>query len=134
MRVNIDVYTPRPITGARLYMTAVNRLGRWCMQSWLFDADSPILRTAGSHKFTCELPHVRLAPGQYAIRVLLMDRTHGRVDLVERCCPFEIVMTGQSREGGWPVNDIAYFEDARWERDDLIEGAETPSEVVVGET
>ena len=38
----------------------------------------------------------------------------GLHDLLERVCPFEVVMLGQTRAGGWPVNEVAYFDDAEW--------------------
>ena len=48
------------------------------------------------------------------MRLLFADRLGGKRDLLERVCPFEVVMLGQTREGGWPVNDVAYFEDVEW--------------------
>jgi hypothetical protein len=92
----------------------VNQLGHQCAYTWLYDSETPICRKTGVHRFVCRLPRLRLAPGQYAVRVMLADRDHGMRDLRERICPFEVVMHGRSREGGWPVNLVAYFEDADW--------------------
>ena len=114
LEVAIDVHAHGPVTGARILVTLVNRLGRMCAQAWLYDADTPVCRTAGLHQFVCRFPRLRLAPGQYAVRLLFADRLGGKRDLLERVCPFEVVMLGQTREGGWPVNEVAYFEDAQW--------------------
>lgn len=114
LEIAVDITTLEPVIGARLILTVVNRLGRLCAQSWLFDADTQICRSPGVHRLVCTVPRLRLAPGQYAIRVGFADRLRGTHDLLERVCPFEVVMYGQTREGGWPVNEVAYFEDAQW--------------------
>jgi hypothetical protein len=105
-------------------VTLVNRLGRFCSQAWIHDAETPICRSAGVHRLVCRFPHLRLAPGQYTLRVHFAERIAGTRDLLEQLCPFEVVMLGQTREGGWPVNDIAYFDDAEWSADVLTEAAE----------
>ena len=115
--VTLEITTPREVTGTRLHVTLVNRLGRLCSQAWIYDTDVPICRSAGVHRFVCRFPHLRLAPGQYTLRILFVEGFAGVRDLLERLCPFEVVMLGQTREGGWPVNDIAYFEDAAWSAD-----------------
>ena len=119
LAVTVDVTAPAPVVGTRLHVTLVNRLGRLCAQAWLYDTDAPMCRTAGLHRFVCRFPRVRLAPGQYAVRVLLADRIGGKRDFLERVCPFEVVMLGQTREGGWPVNEVAYFEDAEWAAEEV---------------
>jgi lipopolysaccharide transport system ATP-binding protein len=113
LEIAVEVQCPEPVGSARLEVTVANRLGRFAAQAWLHDAEVPILRTPGRHRLTCRFPSVRLAPGQYALRIRFMDRAGVR-DLLERVCPFEVVMIGRTREGGWPVNDVAYFEDADW--------------------
>ena len=115
--VTLEITTPRQVVGTRLHVTIVNRLGRLCSQAWLYDTDVPICRSAGVHRLVCRFPHLRLAPGQYTLRILFVEGFAGVRDLLERLCPFEVVMLGQTREGGWPVNDIAYFEDADWSAD-----------------
>jgi lipopolysaccharide transport system ATP-binding protein len=122
--VTLEITTPVPVTGTRLQVTLVNRLGRFCSQAWIHDAETPICRSAGVHRLVCRFPHLRLAPGQYTLRVHFAERIAGTRDLLEQLCPFEVVMLGQTREGGWPVNDIAYFDDAEWSADVLTEAAE----------
>jgi lipopolysaccharide transport system ATP-binding protein len=114
LEVSVEITTPVPVTGARVYITLVNRLGRLCAQAWRFDSASPMCRTAGVHRFECRFPHLRLAPGQYLVRVALADRHAGTQDEVDGACPFEVVMYGEIREGGWPVNQVAYFDDVEW--------------------
>ena len=53
------------------------------------------------------------------MRVSFADREEGTRDLLQRVCPFEVVVYGETREGGWPVNEIAYFEDAEWTAHEL---------------
>jgi hypothetical protein len=62
----------------------------------------------------CRFPNLRLAPGQYTLRILFTERVAGTREIIERVCPFEVVMLGQTREGGWPVNEVACFDDADW--------------------
>jgi lipopolysaccharide transport system ATP-binding protein len=114
LEVIVEITTPRALTGTRLLVTLVNRLGRFCAQAWLFDSDVPLCRSAGKHRLICRFPHLRLAPGQYAVRVAFIEGLANRHDLLERVCPFELVMLGKTRVGGWPVNEVAYFEDAEW--------------------
>jgi ABC-type polysaccharide/polyol phosphate transport system ATPase subunit len=109
----VHVGTTNPVVGARVLVTLVNQLSRPCAQTWLFDSDTPICRLRGVHRLTCRIPTIRLAPGQYSVNVALADR-HGGRELLERVSPFEVVMLGRTREGGWPVNDVAYFEEAEW--------------------
>jgi lipopolysaccharide transport system ATP-binding protein len=120
--VTLEITTPREVTGTRLHVTLVNRLGRRCSQAWIYDTDVPICRSAGVHRLVCRFPQLRLAPGQYTLRILFVEGFAGVRDLLERLCPFEVVMLGQTREGGWPVNDIAYFEDAEWSADVITDG------------
>ena len=71
LEVTVDITTPEPVTGARLHVTLVNRLGRMCAQAWLHDANTPFCRTPGVHRSVCRFPRLRLAPGRYAVRVAL---------------------------------------------------------------
>ena len=119
LELEVDIVCPGPVKGARLTVTLVNRLGRLCAQAWLFDSGTPICRSAGHHRLQCRFPRLRLAPGQYAVRVSFADREDGTRDLLQRVCPFEVVVYGETREGGWPVNEIAYFEDAEWTAHEL---------------
>jgi lipopolysaccharide transport system ATP-binding protein len=112
--VCIEVKQPGAVNGARLYVTLVNRLGRWCSQAWRFDSDTPMCREAGTHQFHCRFPNLRLAPGQYGLLVTFADRDGGTRDEVDRVCPFEVVMYREIREGGWPVNQVACFDEVEW--------------------
>ena len=111
--VQVDVATPSPVAALRVGVTLINRLGRACAYAWLREADVPSVSTPGRYRYTCELPHLRLAPGQYSVRVFIADRHSHKRELVERLCPFEVVMPGLLSEG-WNANEVAYFEDAQW--------------------
>jgi lipopolysaccharide transport system ATP-binding protein len=124
LEVTVEIAAPAPVPGARLHLTLVNRLGRYCSQAWLYDSDSPICQSAGLHRLVCRFPSLRLAPGQYTLRIHFGDRLAGTRDLLERLCPFEVVMLGRTREGGWPVNDVACFDDAEWSAGVITDPAE----------
>ncbi len=126
LEVIVEITTPRALTGTRLHVTLVNRLGRYCAQAWAYDSERPLCRSAGQHRLVCRFPQLRLAPGQYAVRVGFAERIGGLHDLLERVCPFEVVMLGQTREGGWPINEVAYFEDAEWT---VVETPSVPFEI-----
>jgi lipopolysaccharide transport system ATP-binding protein len=114
LEVTFEITAPAAVAGARVDLALFNSLDRNCAYAWAYDAESPICREAGTHRFTCRFPKLRLAPGQYTVRVSLYDRDPYIRDLVERSCPFEVMVPGPLRDGGWPINDMAYIEDAEW--------------------
>jgi hypothetical protein len=131
LEVTVEIASPLPLPGAQIRLWAVNRLGRVCLHAWMADAERT-LEAPGRRAFVCRFPRLRLAPGQYTVAAALVDRVHGRRDWVERVCPFEVLMPS-TREGGWPVNEVAYFEDAQWSSSPLAARAELEAQALAHE-
>ena len=118
MRVMVDITTPHPINGARLSFHACNNLGEPLMYFWAHDSERPMCREPGTHRITFTIPRLRLYMGTYTLRLHLTEFAGGRVfEDVESACPFEVVMYGQDREGGWHRNMCTYLEDGAWQAD-----------------
>jgi lipopolysaccharide transport system ATP-binding protein len=116
MRVMVDITTPHPVNGARLSFHACNNLGEPMIYLWAHDSDRPMCREAGTHRITFTIPKLRLYLGNYTLRLHLKEYAGGRMfDEIEGVCPFEVVMYGQDREGGWHRNQCAYLEEGSWQ-------------------
>lgn len=115
-RVIFDIHTPKPINGARLSFHACNKLGDAMIYLWAHDNDYPMCREAGSYRLTCTIPKLRLYQGNYTLRVNLKEYAGGReFEQIEGICPFEVVMYGKDREGGWHQGMCTYLEDGAWQ-------------------
>lgn len=116
MQVIIEVTTPRPIDTARLSLHACNGLGEPLIHFWAHDTDHPFCREPGTWRLVCSIPRLRLYMGEYNLRANLKEFAGGReFDAVEGVCPFEVVMYGREREGGWYRGTCAYLEDGAWD-------------------
>ena len=84
-------------------------------QVWLYDGhEMSVFREAGEFKIRCRIPKLHLYQGKYTLLIYLCERSGGRVfQKLEGICPFEIIM-GANRDGGWPVDEAIFLEDAEW--------------------
>jgi lipopolysaccharide transport system ATP-binding protein len=120
MKVIVEINTPRSIEGTRLSFHACNNLGEPIVYMWAHDNEYPMCREAGSYRLVCHIPKLRLYMGTYTMRVHLKEFAGGKeFDSVEGVCPFEVVMYGQDREGGWHRGVGTYLEDGSWEVEKL---------------
>ncbi|HSU65291.1 MAG TPA: ABC transporter ATP-binding protein [Tepidisphaeraceae bacterium] len=115
MRVTVEITTPKPINSARLSFHACNNLGEPMIYFWAHDAEQPMCREPGTYRVSFTIPRLRLYMGNYTLRVHLKEFAGGReFEVLEGICPFEVVMYGQSREGGWHRGMCTYLEDGAW--------------------
>jgi len=115
MQVVIDINTPHPIESARLAFHACNRVGEPFMYFWAHDSQFPMCRTPGTYRLVCDIPKLRLYQGNYNLKLNFKEYAGGReFDALEGVCPFEVVMYGREREGGWWKGTCAYLEDGDW--------------------
>ncbi len=116
MEVRLEVSTPVPIDGARISVQVCNQLGQPIQYFWAYDSDQAMCRKAGVFRFVCRIPKVRLYMGFYNLTVHLAERDGGKkFETIEGICPFQVVLYGRQREGGWSRDVCAYFEDCEWE-------------------
>jgi len=116
MQAIIEVSTPVPIDTARVSFHACNAMGDPVIHFWAHDPEFPMCREAGTYRLVCAIPSLRLYMGHYTLRVHFKEFAGGReFDMVEGVCPFEVVMYGRDREGGWFRGTCVYLEDGAWE-------------------
>ncbi|WP_254955410.1 ABC transporter ATP-binding protein, partial [Cyanobium sp. Cruz-8H5] len=116
MTVELDVYCPHPIDGARLSFQVCSEVGDPISHQWIYDSEAPLMRDPGIYHLRCHLPKVRLNIGHYSITAHFGERYGGRkFETVERVCPFEVVKYGESREGGWNRDACKYIDDFTWQ-------------------
>jgi lipopolysaccharide transport system ATP-binding protein len=116
MKVIVEISTPKPINTARLSFHACNTLGEPMTYFWAHDSEYPMCREPGTYRLVCTIPKFRLYMGNYTLRMNLKEYAGGReFDSLEGICPFEVVMYGQAREGGWHRGVCTYLEESSWE-------------------
>ena len=116
MEVHLELTTPKAIDGARVSFHACNSLGEPILYFWCHDAEFPMAREAGTYRLTCRIPKLRLFMGEYTLRVHLKEHAGGKeFETLEGICPFEVVMYGRDRDGGWHKNTCTYLEDGDWQ-------------------
>jgi lipopolysaccharide transport system ATP-binding protein len=116
MQVLIEITTPRAIESARLSFHACNALGDSVIHFWAHDDEREMCRTPGTYRLVFEIPKLRLFMGNYTLRMNLKEFAGGKeFDAVESICPFEVVMYGQERQGGWFRGSCTYLEESSWD-------------------
>ena len=116
MQVVIEVSTPVPIDTARVSFHACNQLGEPMIHFWAHDPEFPMCREPGTYRLACTIPKLRLYMGHYTLRVHLKEFAGGReFEALEGVCPFEVVMYGRDREGGWYRGTCTYLEEGSWD-------------------
>jgi len=116
MEVHIEMTTPMPIDGARVSFHACNTMQEPILYFWCHDAQYPMAREPGTYHLVCQVPKMRMFMGDYTLRVHLKEQAGGKeFEVLEGICPFEVVMYGRDREGGWFKNTCAYLEEGNWE-------------------
>ena len=115
MRVKITLQTPVPMNGARVSFHACNTLAEPMIHFWAHDSEYPIAREPGTYQLVCTIPKLRLYMGHYTLRVHLKEQAGGReFQVLDGICPFEVVMYGRDREGGWWRGTCTYLEEGSW--------------------
>ena len=116
MQVIIEVTTPVAVDTARVSFHACNVLGEPIIHFWAHDPEFPMCRQPGTWRLVCTIPKLRLYMGNYTLRVHLKEFAGGtEFEALEGICPFEVVMYGMDREGGWFRGTCAYLEEGSWQ-------------------
>ena len=108
------VFREKPKTGA-LSLRVIDEQFRPVVCFCLCDSETPWTRE-GSIGLKCILPAPKLYMGRYTMSIELNDRASlQEIERLDGLCPFEVVMDGISREGGWVPGACVYLEAANWE-------------------
>ena len=108
------IFANKPKTGA-LSLHIVDEQARPVIHCWLYDTETAWSRE-GMTRLRCTLPKPKLYMGRYTVTAELSDRASLiEMETLDGLCPFEVVMDGISKEGGWSPNACAYIETADWE-------------------
>lgn len=116
MEVHIELTTRVAIDGARISFHACNTMQEPILYFWCHDAEHPMAREPGTYHLVCTIPKMRMFMGDYTLRVHLKEQAGGKeFEVLEGICPFEVVMYGRDREGGWFKNTCTYLEEGSWD-------------------
>ena len=116
MQVVIEVNTPVAIDTARVSFHACNVIGEPMIHFWAHDSEFPLCREPGTYRLACTIPKLRLYMGNYTLRLHFKEFAGGReFEMLEGICPFEVVMYGRDREGGWYRGTCTYLEEGSWQ-------------------
>jgi lipopolysaccharide transport system ATP-binding protein len=112
-----DISTPHALPSGTVSFQIVDWLLQPVVHLMFFGTDNAFCREAGTYRLTCEIPHLRLYLGRYAVTAHLSEAygTWVHYQTVEAVCPFEVVMHGHDREWPWQEGACRYVEDGHWE-------------------
>ncbi len=115
MEIEIEIHTPVGLQGAAVSFQIVNEYERAIVHSWNFDSDNAFGREPGVYILRCTYPTFRLYMGKYNFTVHFGEVATGKkLQLLEKICPFEVVMYGKKREYNWVHETCMYIEDSSW--------------------
>jgi lipopolysaccharide transport system ATP-binding protein len=115
LRVDIDVLMPYSCEGMALSFQIMDDREIPVIFGYVFDADSPVMRTPGLHKASCLIPHCDLYEGNYYLRIHLAEsKGREKFQEVDRVCKFEVKMMGRIIEWGWQKNVCVYTPGFNW--------------------
>jgi lipopolysaccharide transport system ATP-binding protein len=114
LKVNFEVETPFAIPDAVFSFLIVNSSQIKVLHVLVKNDEMPLCRTAGTHKFSCHFPKLRLYPDNYTLIVNFTDnKTGNRYETLENVCPFEVQIR-EMRKHYWHPNAATYVEDHEW--------------------
>jgi len=115
LRLRFDLTTPVAIRSATFAFQIVDSMLQPVAHLWVFDSDVPFCRAPGTYQLACDIPHLRLYLGRYAITTHLSEGYGGvHFQTLEGLCPFQVVMHGYEREWPWQEGACRYLEDGYW--------------------
>lgn len=113
--VEIEITAPQPVPNANVSFQIMTALHQPVVHVLNLDFETPMLRTAGTHRFYCELPNLRLYPGQYYLNFYLGASDPRRAYATPKeICPFEVDNIDNVRDFYWASGTAVYTEDVVW--------------------
>jgi lipopolysaccharide transport system ATP-binding protein len=115
-RVIIHIHSPQAAPNACLRFQIMNQYQDAVLQLGAYDQeDFVICKSAGTTRVECEIPSLNLNVGSYYLRVRLSEPPGGwDFDVLDRVCPFEVVMLNRTTRFGWKPEDAACIVPGVW--------------------
>jgi len=116
LTLEFDIHMPKAQPGTTFSFQVLDSTDRPVVHLWRYDQDQPTLRKKGVNRLTCHIPVCRLNVGHYSLRTFLAGAPGQPLhEMLERICPFEVVILDRQTLFGWRPDACAYLEEARWE-------------------
>jgi lipopolysaccharide transport system ATP-binding protein len=115
-RVIIHVHSPHPAPNACLRFQVMNQYQDAVLLLGAYDQENFVIcKSAGITRIECEIPSLDLNVGSYYLRVCLSEPPGGwDFDVLDRVCPFEVVMLNRTTRFGWRPENAAYIVPGVW--------------------
>ena len=124
LTVTFAIFVPEGMRGGCLSFQILNQMQEPVIHLWLFDSETPILRSPGFHRLKCTIPTARLYMGRYSLKAYFTQPPGGDTyEILDGICPFEVVMHGRHREFPWQPGTCSYLEDATWSIQEALDPA-----------
>jgi len=115
LRIDFEITTPEPIPSAVFSFQIVNSAQVKVQHVLIKDSETPLMREAGRHTFSCYFPRLRLFPDKYNLIIHLSDHiSRTKYETIEGICPFEVQIRGEVREYYWKTSEAAYVDETEW--------------------
>ncbi len=113
--IHFEVNMPYELNGMAVSFQVFSENGLPIIFGYIFDTEKPILRTVGAHRLECVIPKCKLYQGNYFLKAYLAEsKGKTKFEEIDRVCPFEVVMLGDTIEWGWQKNICIYTEMFNW--------------------
>jgi len=113
--IKYEIYMPVVIEGMAVSFQIMTENEIPVIFGYIFDTETPILRSTGYHELTCVIPNCKLYQGNYFIRAHLAEsRGKSKFEEIDKICAFEVIMLGKTIEWGWQKNVCIYTENTIW--------------------
>ncbi|MEZ5384379.1 MAG: ABC transporter ATP-binding protein [Prosthecobacter sp.] len=115
LRFIFEIRVKNPLQNASFSFQILDSLQQPVVHAWVYDSETPMLRSYGVFNLECTLPEPRLYMGKYTINTYLADAfSKSTIESVESICPFEVVMHGMHRDRPWKDGACKYLETWDW--------------------
>jgi lipopolysaccharide transport system ATP-binding protein len=115
LTVEFDIHMPEARTGNTFSFQILDSTDRPVVHLWRFDQEKPFLRKKGMTKVICHIPKCQLNVGHYSLRTFLAGAPGQPLqEMLERICPFEVVILDRQTLFGWRPETCTYLEEAFW--------------------
>ena len=115
LEIEVDFTLPKKIRKTCITLLIRDKRGIACLDFSYFDTDF-VCSDPGIYTLKCTFPKFRLYMGKYNVNVYFTEPPGGEFfQLVEKICPFEVIMHGKSRgDWEWQPFTTVYIEDYSW--------------------
>ena len=114
--VTFHIHSPHAAPNVCLRFQVVNQYQDAVLEFGAYDQeDFVICKSAGTTKVECEIPRLDLNVGTYYLKVRLSEPPGGwDFDVLDRVCPFEVVMLNRTTRFGWKPENASYIVPGLW--------------------